>query len=426
MNRLLFLAFLSFISILQLSYANQIHQFEITNGKILQTPARCLDDNCERQKARLFGTFTAEITDKSIHLSSIHVSTAPELSFKLPPDQGVSGNAAIHELNFKFDGDNLFVSGIVDSRAFDGPMEKYSLIAKKVTINAYQEFEQYDFYTVRHDLRKCPSPQCGGYFVKKVNDRNSQCANGQFKQECYVSSINYEKIRLNSIQFQHSILLQGEIKIAPSVALTNQDFSKNSVSSEPLGIFIAKAAYRPLSTKSPRGVFVGLQDNGMRCVTEPCFSIDQYILNHDEIRMISNYNLEKTGATRKQLERAYSTIANGGVVLASGINKEYEEIAGTGINFIADQLYIPVQPLSKFSRSCPKGYESKDGVCKTPIGCTYPKLELWLHGGALPGQSTNGKNVVKSCVTSCVIDFEDGLPPLGGLDEPGRCSLYIK
>ncbi len=424
MNRLLFLAFLSLIAIFHHSNANQILQFEIINGKIQLTPAHCLDNNCTKQKARLFGTFTAEISDKSIHFSSIHVSTAPELTFKLPPDQGLSGNATINKLNFKFDGKRLFVSGIIDSRAFDGLLEKYSFTAKQITISEYQKFEQYDFFIVRHDPRKCPSPSCGGYFVTKVNDQKSQCANGQFKQECYVSSINYQKIRLNNIQFQQSILLQGEIKIAPPVALT--DGTNNTLSSEQLGVFIAKAAYRPISTKNPVGVFIGLQDNGQRCATEPCFSTDQYILNHDEIRMISNFNLEKSGATRKQLKQAYSRIANGGVVITSGINKEYEAMTGTGINFIANQLYIPIRPLPKFSRSCPDGYKSSDGVCKTPIGCNYPKLELWVHGSAPPGQSENQNNIAKSCVASCIIDLDDGLPALGGIDGPGRCSLYIK
>ncbi len=425
MNRLLFLAFLSFAAILNHSYANQIHQFEIIKGEIQQTPARCPENNCTKPKAKLFGTFTAEISDNSIHFSNIHVSTAPELSFKLPPNRSVSNNTAIHKLNFKFDAGNLFVSGIVDARAFDGPLEKYSFTAKKITISAYQEFEQYDFFIVRHDSRKCPSPQCGGYFVKKVNDQKSQCADGQFKQECYVSSINYEKINLHNIQFQQSILLQGEIKIAPSIALTDGNLSNNAAS-EPLGMFVANAAFRPLSTKKSDGVFIGLQDNGQQCISEPCFSTDQYILNHDEIRMISNYTLEKAGATPKQLKQAYSAIANGKVVVASGSNEEYESRTGNGINFIANQLYIPIRPLTKFSKSCPDGYEAKGEKCKTPIGCTYPKLELWVYGGAIPGESDNGNHIAKSCVASCVIDFDDGFPPLGGLESPGRCSLYIK
>jgi hypothetical protein len=426
MNRLHLVAFLSLISIFQHSYADQTHQFEIINGEIQQTPARCIDNNCTKQKARLFGTFVAGISGNSIRFSNIHVSTSPELPFKLPPNLSISGNGATYKLNFKFDGNRLFVSGIVDSRAFDGPLEKYSFIARKIIINEYQAFEQYDFFTVRHDLRKCPSPQCGGYFVKKVNDQKSQCADGQYRQECYVSSINYEKIRLNNIQFVQPILLQGEIKIAPSIARTDSELSTIPSSSESSGIFIAKAAYRPTSTKKANGVLVALQDNGMRCVTEPCFTTDQYILNHDEIRMISNFNLKKAGANQKQLEQAFSAIANGGIVLASGINKEYEGIAGSGINFIADQLFLPVQQFSRHAGGCPGGYQFSESSCKTPIGCTYPKLELWIYGGAAPGASTETENIAKSCVSSCSFDFADGLPPFGGLDSPGRCSLYLK
>src|SRR5262249_1939438 len=45
------------------------------------------------------------------------------------------------------------------------------------------------FYTLRPDLRKCASPLCGGYFIKRVNQSLTPCVNGQNKSECYVASI---------------------------------------------------------------------------------------------------------------------------------------------------------------------------------------------------------------------------------------------
>ncbi len=426
MNRIYLLAFLNILVMPLNAYAAEFHQFEIISGRIQRTPARCLNNNCISQKAKLFGTFIAEITGNSISFSNIHVSSTPNLSFNLPANPNVSGNGTTNNFDFRFDENWLIASGIVDSRAFDGPLEKYSFVAKKITISNYQEFEQNDFFSVRRDSRKCPAPQCGGYYVKKVNDQKSQCADGQFKDECYVSFINYEKIGLNNIQFQQSILLQGEIQPAPLAIPDDGDLQNTNPLSEQIGIFIAKAAYRPTSRKKPNGVFVGLQDNGIRCATAPCFSTDQYILNHDEIRMISDYNLEETGASKKLLEQAYSTIAKGGVVIASGINMEYESVAGAGINFVADQFYMPIRLLPRYQQSCPKGYEFSNGTCKTPIGCNYPKLELWVYGGTSPDNATKENNIAKSCVSSCIIDFDDGLPPLGGLDGPGKCSLYIK
>src|SRR5690348_9827287 len=47
------------------------------------------------------------------------------------------------------------------------------------------------FYTFRHDLRRCASPRCGGYFVKLVNERRTRCADNHFQSECYVASIDW-------------------------------------------------------------------------------------------------------------------------------------------------------------------------------------------------------------------------------------------
>src|SRR6476620_2018594 len=47
------------------------------------------------------------------------------------------------------------------------------------------------FFTIRADLRKCASPMCGGYFVKRVNQATTHCANGRNMTECYVASIDW-------------------------------------------------------------------------------------------------------------------------------------------------------------------------------------------------------------------------------------------
>jgi len=37
------------------------------------------------------------------------------------------------------------------------------------TANAYSHVSSSTFYLVRPDLRRCASPMCGGYFVRRVN-----------------------------------------------------------------------------------------------------------------------------------------------------------------------------------------------------------------------------------------------------------------
>src|SRR5262249_46546639 len=47
------------------------------------------------------------------------------------------------------------------------------------------------FYSFRHDLRKCASPRCGGFFVKLVNQSRTRCADNRLQSECYVANIDW-------------------------------------------------------------------------------------------------------------------------------------------------------------------------------------------------------------------------------------------
>src|SRR5262245_13589106 len=58
-----------------------------------------------------------------------------------------------------------------------------------VTVDAAGPVVQSTFYTVRPDVRRCASPLCGGYFVKRVNQALTRCANGRWSRECYVAEI---------------------------------------------------------------------------------------------------------------------------------------------------------------------------------------------------------------------------------------------
>src|SRR5687767_32432 len=48
-----------------------------------------------------------------------------------------------------------------------------------------------DYFLVRQDRRRCISPLCGGYFVKRVNQSWTPCADGRRMRECYVAEIDW-------------------------------------------------------------------------------------------------------------------------------------------------------------------------------------------------------------------------------------------
>ena len=187
-------------------------------------------------------------------------------------------------------------------------------------------FDQQGYYTFRPDLRKCLSPLCGGFFVKAVNEALTRCADGKRLAECYVASLNNRK----NFDLSSAALLQGVIK-----SKIYQGFGD-------LGIFAVRAAFSPSTDVAGTGLFVGLENNGIVCITTPCFSADQYLLNRIKIRAISGIDLEKVGALDSLLNEALSIMAKGGVVIASGVNQQTEEVTGKGITFVADQFYLPI------------------------------------------------------------------------------------
>ncbi len=189
-------------------------------------------------------------------------------------------------------------------------------------------FNQHGYFTFRQDLRLCPSPLCGGIFVKAVNLKLTRCADGSLQAECHIALVNNK----NNIDINSAALLHGRIKTK-----IFGDFGN-------LGVFELKEAFSSATAAAGEGRFVGLENNGIICFTSPCFSIDQFLLNRNKLRAISGIDLEEVGASKKNLNKALDILDYGGVLLASGVNKQVDEVAGTGITFVANQFYLPIKP----------------------------------------------------------------------------------
>lgn len=196
-------------------------------------------------------------------------------------------------------------------------------------------FSPKGFFTARPDFRKCIYPLCGGYFVKSVNKKKTRCADGSLQPECYVVSIEFygtKRFGPFAPGNKNPLLLRGKI-----VPKEFKGFGK-------LGVFVAKEAFKSVTDKTAAGRFFGVQNNGIVCVTTPCFSWDQYVLNTKRINKLSGVNLDKVGADKKELEYAYKILANRGVLLGAGRNVVTKEMTGPGLHFVASQFYLPIRP----------------------------------------------------------------------------------
>lgn len=318
------------------AYSKEIAQsFTIQEGEVNITPGFCLPNSCVTTTAALTGTFTAEITGDAITFSNIDVRTNPETGFVLPQAPNDSSGGTVRNAKFSFDGVQLLVSGIVDSRAFDGPLHEYKLTAQ---VSEEQGFDPNGYYTARQDFRRCVTPLCGGIFVKSVNRKLTRCADGSMQAECYVATVVWKTLGFDPLSTTKSfypstpILLKGELLPRIYGGFGN------------LGEFVATAAYRPATDNPPEGTFAALENNGIVCITTPCFSIDEHVLNTGIMGTISSFDLNPVGASADDLNSAYSLFANNSPLIVVGHNERRQELHGIGITFVANQFYLPIRP----------------------------------------------------------------------------------
>src|SRR5882724_7927852 len=136
------------------------------------------------------------------------------------------------------------------------------------------------FYSVRRDLRRCISPLCGGYFVKRVNMSSTRCANGRFMSECYVAGIDWHGQPETDIAH---LLVRGSI-----VTKRYGEFGN-------LGELRVSEAWMSMGNNQPVGTFYLVRDRGIRCITFPCPTHHEAKLNSSFSRNIAGVNLERAG-----------------------------------------------------------------------------------------------------------------------------------
>lgn len=321
---------LAFFTSPTFAQAGNGYAFTVAEGSVAVTPARCRVNPCLPSVATLSGSFIAQISSAGDHIlfPSSSLVTAPDVDFQLPADPNEDSYGVVRDIAFTFEGGALKAKGIVDSRAFDGPLVEYQLVAKT---------KQSEVFTARPDYRKCAAPLCGGYFVKLANKKLTQCVDGSWQAECYVTAITYGNGPIAapaaSAGNKTPLLVVGAILPAAGEKTAG------------LGFFLAKEAYSSATQNTAQGSFYGVTNNGIVCITTPCFSFDEALLNTtNRITKLSDLNLEMSGALPDDIAHAHQLLANGAILYAAGKNQKYRGFAGVGVRLVAQQFYLPIKP----------------------------------------------------------------------------------
>lgn len=195
-------------------------------------------------------------------------------------------------------------------------------------------------YLGRADARMCPSPYCGGFWVRAVNGGEQRCSDPAGRW-CYVASLELDS-RLSSARRARLTRLVGEGR-----ALIDGHLAAGEVEGFPeLRVLQAHQIWPSSSSPAqPRGVFYFLRDTGVRCVTTPCFSIRATRLNSARELTLSGVDVSAVGVPEAERRRALAQLKRHGLIAAGRVVVEPDAgPAGAGRALVASQLYVRAWP----------------------------------------------------------------------------------
>jgi hypothetical protein len=178
------------------------------------------------------------------------------------------------------------------------------------------------FYILRPDLRKCASPLCGGYFVRRVNFNLTRCANGRYMSECYVASLDWNgatEVEINRV------LLRGSI-------VTNR--------SGRYGVLKVTEAWRAANDKKPYGDFFRVRDLGLRCIAAPCPTHQEAKVNTTSVRNMAGVDINSVGADDRTVEEAQTALTSRNGIIVAGAHSAVTGPAGRSEMLKGSQFYL--------------------------------------------------------------------------------------
>ena len=381
------------------------YKLKVVAGVVTVTPARM--NLAKPTQENIKGSFSIKLNKNEITFEHFAMTTISGNPFELPALPGelkdgvISGIPKIKKFDQgyegTFDGQNMRISGTVDNRPFDGPLVEYNFraIVVKASVPHYPK----GYFTMRQDYRKCASPLCGGVFVKLANRQLTRCSDGVYRSECYVAKAVWGNMapRWDNLE---ALLVYGGI-----IGKRYPNFGQ-------LGEFVVDSVYQgDAKQKVKNMLFVGLKNNGIQCITTPCFSIKESVLNGTATIPASGIRWEQANMPEDKLAIVNNLFANNALLLAAGKNRAEKGMVGQGLVFAVQQVYLPLT-------KCAEGYQEKNGQCVTPYGCVAPQIEQKTYGGVAYRDPVTG-DTTSSLSTSCVRTCD---PP--GIYNQGVCRVY--
>lgn len=281
----------------------------------------------------------------------------------------------------------LALSALSVAPACDAPAPQSPNDAENLDGRGAEDHETF-YIVTRRDVRKCAFPLCGGFFVQRVNQDTTRCADGSTQPECYVAEIDLSALRLpaageDSLRgalAQRGALVRGTI--APG---RDPNFAG-------AGTLVASEGWLGRAGKAPTGTFYRLLGVAAKCSGLPCPSAHAFRLNTGWDAMLAGVDLAASGAPEEARGEADRTMfeSTGGLLVAgtlttvSGPNGSMESL-------VASEFYTPAVAASDGPRACAgiagaacgagELCDLEPGQCKTADagGMCMPKPEACIE-----------------------------------------------
>lgn len=183
-----------------------------------------------------------------------------------------------------------------------------------------------EYFLVRRDVRRCASPLCGGYFVKRVNQSWTRCANGRRMPECYVAEIDWK----------------GQPEVDPGKALLRGDIvPRRFPGFGNLGALRVTESWQSASDKPATGTHYLVRDRGVRCITHPCLSHSAAKLGFSFTNSIAGVDLAAAGATGEQISEGAAAMTESQGVIVAGHFAPVTGPGGRAQTLKATKFYLP-------------------------------------------------------------------------------------
>ena len=178
----------------------------------------------------------------------------------------------------------------------------------------------YTYYEVIADLRKCPSPLCGGWFLKRLNRDTTRCVDGRAAESCYAPVLDWSEANLSVDQ--QSKLIDAATKDATTsgvYGIVRGVFAPTNTTPRPeLGRFVISEAWVAEGAGVSEGAFVRVKDNGLRCLVAPCPSLTETTLNTPRTTNIAELDWTPSGLSDREIEGLTGLLSSPDGILIAG------------------------------------------------------------------------------------------------------------